>query len=141
RGRRANVQECVRRLEVWKLLTARVVRALLFFVLCGACGASMHPAMIPNLSEMPQDGQTRDAVIDSSFAQPGPEQQPISKQGRRIETTAATAAAVLGMFFSKTQNVAMGARLEENDLVDRKPLQRAEGAGSGSADGGNDHEH
>src|SRR5450755_1891401 len=91
-----------------RLLHGRVVRAVLIFLLCSACGASVHPAMIPNLSEMPQDGQTRDAVIDSSFAQPGPEQQPVTKQGRKVETTAATAAAILGMFFSKTQNVDMG---------------------------------
>jgi hypothetical protein len=97
--------------------------------------------MIPNLSEMPQDGQTRDAVIDSSFAQPGPEQQPVTKQGRKVETTAATAAAILGMFFSKTQNVDMGVRLEENDLVDRKHAHQPEGAGSGNGEHDDDQEH
>jgi hypothetical protein len=96
------------------------VRVLLFCLACSACVAAEHPAVIPNLSALPEDGTTRDAIVDSSFSQPSAEQQPTTPEGRKLETTAATAAAILGMMFSKTDNVSLGARLDTDDSIGPK---------------------
>jgi hypothetical protein len=90
-------------------------------VLVAACGASaVTPALAPNIAAMPEDGDGRDHLVDSAMAQPTAEQQPVSKQARREETAAATAAAILGMMFSKDDNVIMGIRMDENTVIDSK---------------------
>jgi hypothetical protein len=87
---------------------------------------------------MPEDGVAREHLVDTSMAQPSAEQLPVSKQGRREETAAATAAAILGMMFSRDDNVIMGIRMDENDVLDKKHpivpiVDQGSGAGSGSA--------
>jgi hypothetical protein len=78
--------------------------------LLGGCGASARPAVMPMMSELPADPEKRDAVLDSASAQPGPEQRkPLPPKLHRVETTAATAAAILGELFSTTQNMTFGA--------------------------------
>jgi hypothetical protein len=102
------------------VLSAERVRVILFCLACSACVAAEHPAVIPNLTALPEDGTTRDAIVDSSFFQPSAEQQPATPEGRKLETTAATAAAILGMMFSKTDNVSLGARLDVDDSAGPK---------------------
>jgi hypothetical protein len=83
------------------------MRAAVACLLLSAC-VGARPAVIPKLSELPGDPEKRAAVLDQSHAQPGPEQRPVSKKARKVETYAATAAAVVGWLFSTTENVALG---------------------------------
>jgi len=64
---------------------------------------------MPMLSELPGDPVKRDAVLDSSNVVAGPEQRKgMTAKERKTETAAATAAAIIGGMFSKTQNVTLG---------------------------------
>jgi len=107
-----------------------VMRALLALVLLGGClgagvgptgsaGAS-RPGVMPMLSELPRDPAKRDAVLDSAGNTAGPEQrQGLTGKERRAETAAATAAAILGGLFSKTQSVTIGGatQFDESPLI------------------------
>ena len=86
------------------------MRTVLVAALLGACIAGpIRPATQPKLSELPADAQKRDAVLDSANAQPTSEQRnPLPPKMRKVETAAATAAAVLGMMFSKTTSATLG---------------------------------
>jgi len=89
----------------------------------------MRPAVIPKLSELPSEPERRNAILDSSHVEPGPENRPTSKKARKAETAAATAAAVIGVLFSNHANVTLGgaAAIDENELFEdakkRKPAQ------------------
>lgn len=75
----------------------------------GTGSGSTRPAMMPMLSELPADPAKRDAILDSSTTVAGPEQrQGMTVKERKAETAAATAAAILGSLFSKTENVTLG---------------------------------
>jgi hypothetical protein len=81
---------------------------------------STRPAMMPMLSELPSDPAKRDAILDSSVTVAGPEQrQGMTVKERKAETAAATAAAIIGSLFSKTQNVTIGTAtvFDESALV------------------------
>lgn len=108
--------------------------AILLF--CAACAGSMRPAVIPTLSELPKDPERRDAVLDSAHAEPGPEQKPASKRARKVETAAATAAAVIGVLFSKSPNVTLGmqAPVDENRLFEDAPKGKPKQDGQRDAD-------
>ena len=82
------------------------MRAAVFFLLAACAGA--RPAVIPKLSHLPTDPEKRDAVLDQSHAEPGPEQQPASPKARKVETYAATAAAIAGWLLSDSENVTLG---------------------------------
>jgi hypothetical protein len=116
------------------------VRALLFvlgFVLCAGCYSSaFRPAVIPKLSELPAEREQRNGILDQSHAEPGPEQQPVSKKMRKVETAAATAAAVIGVLFSRHSNVTLGsaATIDENALFERKRKDRPNGATDGETE-------
>ena len=86
----------------------------------------MRPAVIPKLSELPAEPERRNAVLDSAHALPGPEQQPVSKKARKVETAAATAAAWLGVLLSDHANVTLGVSttFDENQLVAPAPAQK-----------------
>lgn len=71
-----------------------------------ACGGDMHPAVIPNLSQAPEE--KRDDLIATPLIRPTAEQKPATKRGQHQETLAATAAAILGQMFSKTENTTLG---------------------------------
>jgi hypothetical protein len=97
---------------------AWVMRAVLALVLLGGCfsagssagSGSTRPGVMPMLSELPADPVKRDAILDSSAAVAGPEQRKgMTVKERKAETAAATAAAIIGGMFSKTQNVTLGA--------------------------------
>ncbi|HEY5927976.1 MAG TPA: hypothetical protein VIV11_40095 [Kofleriaceae bacterium] len=89
--------------------------------------------MIPKLSELPvvEDPARAKGVLDSAHAQPGPEQQPVSKKARKAETAAATAAAVLGVLLSDHANVTLGgaAAIDENLLFEDRPERKQDGDG------------
>jgi hypothetical protein len=104
---------------------ARVAVRVALMLLCAACAGSMRPAVIPKLSELPAEPERRNTVLDSAHARPGPEQQPVSKKARKVETAAATAAAWIGILLSDHENVVLGAEasFDENQLVDPKPKQ------------------
>ncbi|HWO19175.1 MAG TPA: hypothetical protein VNO30_10370 [Kofleriaceae bacterium] len=113
------------------------MRALVILALLGGCAGRSRPAVIPMLSELPADPQKRDAVLDNAVAQPGPEQRkPLPPKLHKIETAAATAAAILGGLFSKTKSVTLGAAslVDENRLF-APPPKRAARTGSGSGTG------
>jgi hypothetical protein len=99
------------------------VRALLFVLCAGCYSSSFRPAVIPKLSELPAEREQRNGILDQSHAEPGPEQKPVSKKMRNVETAAATAAAVIGVLFSRHSNVTLGgaATIDENELFERKP--------------------
>ncbi len=74
----------------------------------GGNSGGARPGVMPLLSELPGDGK-RDAILDSSNQTPGPEQRKgQTVKERKAETIGATAAAILGSAFSKTQNVTLG---------------------------------
>jgi len=96
---------------------ASVMRAVLALVLLGGCfsagssagSGSTRPGVMPMLSELPADATKRDAILDSSNTVAGPEQRKgMTVKERKTETAAATAAAIIGGMFSKTQNVTLG---------------------------------
>lgn len=75
----------------------------------GTGSGSTRPGVMPMLSELPADPARRDAILDSSATVAGPEQRKgMTAKERKAETAAATAAAILGSLFSKTENVTLG---------------------------------
>ena len=104
------------------------MRALVALVLLGGCvgagsqGAS-RPAVMPLLSELPADATKRDAVLDSANTVAGPEHRKgMTRKERKVETAAATAAAILGEMFSSTPSVTLGtATLFDEDQLSAPP--------------------
>lgn len=104
------------------------MRVLAVVVLLGACagsgsgsGGGMRPAVMPKLSELPVERERRDAVLDSAGTRAGPEhRRGQTRKERQAETTAATAAAVLGWLLSDNENVILGGAtsFDENWIVD-----------------------
>jgi hypothetical protein len=90
--------------------------AVIAVLLLGGCiagtmggGGGSRPGVMPKLSELPGEAEKRDAILDRSNQTAGPEQRKgMTKKERKAETAAATAAAILGSAFSKTQNVTLG---------------------------------
>lgn len=100
------------------------MRALIILVLLGGCagvgatgGGGTRPGVMPMLSELPGDSTKRDAVLDSANATATPEhRQGMTSKERKVETAAATAAAILGEMFSKTKSVTIGAASQLGDV-------------------------
>ncbi len=104
----------------------------------GGGGGNSRPAVTPMLSELPTDPEKRNAILDQAGQEPGPEhaRRQLPGKQRKAETAAATAAAIIGSMFSKTQNVTIGTQstFEENHLVAPVPVQpRAKAQGDGEA--------
>ncbi len=89
--------------------------------LSGCLGGNSRPSVMPKLSELPGDPSRRDAILDSSNATPGPEFHRAKPTGRaaKVETAAATVAAIIGDMFSSTKNVTIGhlTMIEETSIV------------------------
>ena len=100
----------------------------------------MRSAVIPKLSELPADPEQRNAILNQSHAEPGPEQKPVSKKARRVESAAATAAAVIGVLMSNHSNVTLGgaAAIDENLLFEDAPKRKAKGEGDKDENGDKD---
>jgi hypothetical protein len=119
------------------------VRHLVVLLLLGGClgvasDGGSRPAVTPMLSELPTDPEKRDAILNQANDTHGPEgRRTASKKQRKVETTAAFAAAIIGSAFSKTQNVTLGTAttVDENRLFEKAPQRRPNGAGSGSGSG------
>ncbi len=117
------------------------MRAPLAVVLLGGCfgssvaggsSGSSRPAVMPMLSELPSDPAKRDAVLDQSNAAAGPEQRKgMTRKERKVETAAATAAALIGGMFSSTQSVTLGSAtvFDEDQLVAPSAQRPAPGPG------------
>ena len=100
--------------------TARPMRALILVMLfgCNPLAVPEHPAVIQKLDQVPEEH--RDEAIDTTtLIRPTAENQPKTAKGRRQETLAAFAAAVIGDMFSKDSNVDFG--LEWVDTKPQKP--------------------
>ena len=118
----------------------RLVLALLLGgCLAGSLDANSRPAVIPKLSELPEDHAQRDAVLDQSHETAGPEQRKgMTKKERKVETAAALAAAIIGDAFSSDHNVTIGVSTDTDPVkpthvhVDGERTEPA-GQGSGSA--------
>ncbi|HWM87020.1 MAG TPA: hypothetical protein VNO33_14300 [Kofleriaceae bacterium] len=71
------------------------------------------------MRSLPDDAQRRNERLDKAAARPAPEnRKPVPSKLYKAETAAATAAAVLGMIFSSSPNVLLGAggSIDENQL-------------------------
>jgi hypothetical protein len=71
--------------------------------------------------EQPQDPEKRDTVLNQANSTAGPEHRKgFTPKMRKVETAAATAAAVIGQMFSSTQNVFIGTAttIDENELFE-----------------------
>jgi hypothetical protein len=75
---------------------------------CFATDANMKPALMPNLRELPSEALRRNEYLDSTKVRAPENKKPLTGKARQIETAAATTAALLGIFFSKTSNVLIG---------------------------------
>jgi len=95
------------------------MRALLLVMLvgCNPLAVPEHPAVIQKLDQVPE--AHRDEAIDTTtLIRPTAENQPKTAKGRRQETLAAFAAAIIGDAFSKSSNVDFG--LEWVDTTPQK---------------------
>jgi hypothetical protein len=112
-----------------------VLAFLLGGCLAGSLDANSRPAVIPKLSELPEDHAQRDAVLDQSHAIAGPEQRKgMTKKERKAETAAALAAAIIGDVFSSDHNVTIGVAIDSSaDEPTPIPRDDAKGSGSGVA--------
>lgn len=101
------------------------------------CSRSVAPAALVDMRSLPEDPQKRNQLLDSAAVRPGPEnRKPLPAKLHQVETGAATAAAILGMIFSKSPNVLLGAGgpIDENQLFDPSSRQARPGAKSKAAD-------
>ena len=78
---------------------------MLCLLLVGGCfgklDANGRPSVIPKLSELPTEAEKRDAILDQSGNTTGPENgKGLTKKQRKVVTTAAFAAAIIGSMFS-----------------------------------------
>jgi hypothetical protein len=98
--------------------------ALPMLLALGACAGSPRPTTMRTLSSLSSDPQERNEELASSQARPGPENRPgQTKKEARVETAAATAAAIIGTLFSHSPSVVVGvgAPVDENLLVGAPP--------------------
>lgn len=89
-------------------------------ILCLACAGSPQPTTMRLLSSLPVDRERAHEHMDSSTARPDAEtRRPLPPKVRKVETVAATAAALVGSFFSTSDNaiVGMGGSMEETKIV------------------------
>ena len=96
------------------------MRAILLVLVLQGCFATSvatgsvnsRPGVMPMLSELPGEAEKRDAILDQANQTAGPEHRKgETKKERKAETIGATAAAILGSAFSKTQNVTLGSAI------------------------------
>src|SRR5262249_37044528 len=95
---------------------------------CSACASrSVAPAAMLDMRELPDEPDRRNERLDSTQVRPGTDSdKPLPPRARQVETAAATAAAFLGMLFSKSQAVLLGGGgpVAENALVESRSAPR-----------------
>ena len=109
-----------------------VMRGVIHIVLLGtslpACAGNTKATVLPRIDSLPGEHVAREQRIESTSARPGPEHtKGKTRKWQQVETTAATAAAILGSIFSTTKTVTVGVStsLDENELVDPGYQDRA----------------
>lgn len=102
-----------------------VTRGVILIVLLGtwlpACAGNTKATVLPRIDSLPGEHVAREQRIESTEARPGPEHtQGKTRKWQQVETTAATAAAILGSIFSTTKTVTVGVStsIDENEIVD-----------------------
>jgi hypothetical protein len=101
------------------------------------CSQSVAPAALLDMRGLPDDAQRRNERLDSAAARPAPEtRRRMNAKVRRVETAAATAAAVLGMLFSSSPNVLLGggSSFDENQISSPQESRTARGKKSPDQD-------
>ncbi|MFN0248655.1 MAG: hypothetical protein ACKV2T_17330 [Kofleriaceae bacterium] len=104
------------------------MRTVALVLLCSGCLSAFtgsddgrtRPSVMPKLSELPGDATKRDAILDQASQTPGPElRKGQTKKEKKVETAAATTAAIIGSIFSSTPNVTIGqlTMFDENEIV------------------------
>ena len=108
------------------------MRGVIHIVLLGTClpgcAGNTKASVLPRIDSLPGEHVAREQRIESTEARPGPEHtQGKTRKWQQVETTAATAAAILGSIFSTTKTVTVGVStsLDENELVDPGYQDRA----------------
>ena len=106
------------------------------------CVGPVRPATLVDMRHLSSDPQERSEQIESSQVRAGPQDRAgVSPAAQKAETIAATAAAALGILFSGSKTVLIGAggSFDENRLVDPLAAQRegaADRSGRGAAEEG-----
>lgn len=90
-------------------LTTLAPLALAAMTGCFAGTTDTMPVAMPNLRSLPSESDRRNEYLESTKVRAPEHKKPLTGKARQIETAAATAAAVLGIFFSKSSNVLLGA--------------------------------
>ena len=109
---------------------------LLGIWLPAACAGNTKPTVLPRIDSLPGEHVAREQRIESTAARPGPEHaKGKTRKWQQVETTAATAAAILGSIFSTTKTVTVGVStsIDENELVDPGYRDRARREGDKKA--------
>ena len=107
----------------WKSASA----LMLAIALVTGCWRSTMPATLLDMRGLPDDADRRNERLDKAAARPGPEQRkPLPDKMRKVETVAASAAAVIGVIFSSSPNVLLGGgtSFDENEISFRKRAAR-----------------
>lgn len=92
---------------------------MLAVALAAGCSQSVSPAAMLDMRGLPDDAERRNERLDKAAARPAPEnRKPVPDKVRKAETVVASAAAVLGMIFSKSPNVLLGGgtSFDENEI-------------------------
>ncbi len=86
----------------------------------GGGGGRTRPAVLNSMTEQPHDPEKRDAVLGQAHSTAGPEHRKgFTPKMRRVETTAATAAAWIGHLLSDHENTFLGTAttFDEGELL------------------------
>jgi hypothetical protein len=96
--------------------------ALATFATAGCIGSPLgKPAVMRDMTSLPSDSDKQHEQSESALARPGEEKRKkLSKTAQAVETVAASAAVILGMFYSTSPNVLLGVetQFEENLVLD-----------------------
>ena len=97
--------------------------ALLALLSATACAGPVRPAASSTLSAVPDAPEEKAEHLENRTQRPTAEsRQSLSETERKVETAAATAAAIIGIIFSESPNVVVGAEapFDENKIIDVK---------------------
>ena len=95
-------------------VVGRLAAVLLLGLTAGGCGGRVldgrtRPAVIPKLSELPDDPDKRAAILaQAQETEPAEHRAPLTRSERRTVTAAAYLAAIVGQVFSTTENTTLG---------------------------------
>lgn len=115
-------------MQLFDAVTRGVIHIVLLGTWLPACAGNTKPTVLPRIDSLPGEHVAREQRIESTAARPGPEhRQGKTRKWQQAETTAATAAAILGSIFSTTKTVTVGVStsIDENELVDPGYQDRA----------------